>query len=103
MFNSRVLKLYAAPLLDNLKTVSKKAFPASESTRENLLSAQMARKKTFSLSARTLFPSTVRLLFQDPSDRKGTMAARENNFYRSLLGLVSTNVLPQREIVKMAK
>lgn len=86
-FQSRV-----AALPENLKTVHEKAFPFNESTIGELLSAQILRTKTFSLSVKDMFFSALRLLSHELSARGGSLAARARNRSQRLAGVVEISV-----------
>lgn len=93
----------AVSLLGKVQDVPEKASPASESTFEKSLSAQVPRTKISSLSVRAIFLSIMNLFFQEPSDRRRPLSARAKDRSQRFFGMVSRPFLSQRKMVLLGK
>lgn len=99
--SSSTFYFYAAALLSKLKIVQKKIFSASELTFEEFLLAHVPQTKNPLLSVKVMLPSAMRLFFRDTSDKRKTVGTRQKGRSTRLIAAVSTEVLPQWEIVAL--
>lgn len=93
---------YAVALLDSLKTIYKKAFPASDLKFEESVLAHLPRKAP-SLSLMSLFLSTTSLFSSHPSDGRDTSTARVKGRPQRLVSVVCKHLLPKQELLTLKR
>lgn len=103
LFNCRLIFFYAAALPDEGENVQKKVVPVSESRVEKFLSAQVLRTRISSLSVHALLFRTLRRIIHDHADKEGPLTTDTKGRSRRLVGVVSTHILPQQNMLIMRK
>lgn len=99
LFSPRSLCSFAAVLLGKLKTFHKKIFPASESTFDKLLLAQVSWTKTSLLSVKVMFLITMSLFSQSLLESSETLAACAKGHFQRLVDVGSRLFLLRQKTV----
>lgn len=102
LFSIAVFSSCAAALLDKLKAVHEKACTTGESTFEQTLSAQMARRRSCTLSVRAMLLRTMNMFSHD-SDRRVVLTVCAEGGYQDLVSVMSTHLLLQSKMVVLGK